>query len=1360
MNKIYKTMYDAARGCCVVASELAKKKTVVAMTCSIAVSLCATAHAVTPAGSIAETGNNVFEPSVIGTVTNNNQEFIIWGCEDYSTNESDLIIKMPTAARVEDYVNYYNAQLENINFSSNGPHDLNIQFLQDSDTAKTNYYYMASPISTAPGNEIGTLYIDSNLGGQTFNRVSEGVHIFSNLYEGEADVIEINVSGRNQTEPWETGTRTVQEGFFFSWQATDASKIKADSIQININKFQDIDWQYMNTSFGMFLLTTLSAYDYKNPENIAQDVWKDYQGAFVVNDNNAGFDSLVVGDQSYSVLGLKKASDSVHVHELNGPVLTLFDYNLRPFVLPANTTLNKVVVAPGLPAGSLLGFYGAKNFYLGGENLLNLVNNKIRLNWIQAGDGITGHLEGEFAIANSSSTSLNYNDPFATSSWDAIIAKFTAGVTEVAVDAWSTSSAIQPIDDQMFYDRQELLRQFGITGYGNATISVHTEKLIRDESSIAAEGEITGIYIENNSLYALKGEIGSSDQYFGFKEKDPNITVPSDVYRLAFGIEGEGSLFIAPEFVDDDGKTVTTEVYLGGNNSFSGGLIVGENSTLHLKNSTAAKNASFLLLEAGSSFSLDSAETLTSFKNVTIQAPALATANEDTNKAHTVTRLVGQDGSGIRLAGVDEHVSVIQGIKNSEGGSIDTPSETGELKHHVVKLENFDLELVDGAALWINHIAESANPYSPANSALLNQMAILEIGEGSHVSVAGLSGDDSSTSSHIYLGNGSIQVLNGGTLTLGEDSAIHFSQHSDGFFEVNPDRDILDPHRHASIEIAQGGTVNFDLGTNNHIYADSIIAEGHEHHLISTSWEEREGNSDPASGNIFAADRTINFSITDDALASVKNTLAVGDYDQEIISDISPVEKLFVAAEKKNIVWSDRQKLSELLATLTSEDLGEDRLTSKEFYDALGIITTVGMDNRHHAMWQTYVIRANDEGLYMTVAKTNEWEDVTNIRLSLHKSTNEAIQLTAQSQQGDLDKTSGAYNLIMKAINNFTMGESPNFLAAARMIDASGQLATVAGAQTVAFDMLQNRRDSLMRHMGSVRLPENETKLWVDVLGMQNKSFDMWNDLNGERQVKTRLSGIIMGADHQVTPDWLMGASFAYMNGTSETDLGIASQVNTDNDIDSYAFSLYSRYELNDRSRIKADLGVQRASNDIKMLMPAQSLITDALKADVDTTAVQLNARYEYSFPVTENVVLTPFAGVQLTYLQTEGYTSKLGALAAWHTDKAEQYIYSVPVGVTLDAKLVNKDAVIRPQVSVYVQPNFGDTDVENVVTGYGLSSVDRVTPEVIGDWSYGAAVGATFEFTDRFHFSVDYNFHGSNESRNNSLKASMQYAF
>lgn len=431
----------------------------------------------------------------------------------------------------------------------------------------------------------------------------------------------------------------------------------------------------------------------------------------------------------------------------------------------------------------------------------------------------------------------------------------------------------------------------------------------------------------------------------------------------------------------------------------------------------------------------------------------------------------------------------------------------------------------------------------------------------------------------------------------------------------------------------------------------------------------------------------------------------------------------------------------------------------------MGTLVTLGMDNAHHQDWQEYAIVSDKDGIYMTVTGTKQWDEVApSINLSLKNNANEAIQLTAQSQVGDLAQTSGAYNIVMGAIHGFTMGEAanftPNFIAAARMIDASGQLATVGGAQTIAWDTLQNRRDSVMRHMDKTNLLSHETKLWIDVLGMRNKSVDMWTDLNGERDVKTNLSGIIMGADRQINQDWLVGGAFSYMSGDSKTSLGIADQVNTNNDVKSYSVSVYSNYDLSDRARIKADLGLQRGQNDLKMTFPFVSGITDELTADVDTTAMQLNAHYEYDFAVTPNVTVTPFAGVGYTYLTTESYTSKLGGLRAWHTEKAEQHIFSVPVGVKMDAKLTNKNAVIRPQVSVYAQPNFGDTEVENVVRGYGLSSVDHVTPEVIGEWSYGAMVGVTFEFTNNLNASVDYNFHGSNQSRNNSLKASVQYAF
>ena len=1334
-------------------------------------SMIGSAHAYTPDGTITE-DCDVITPVYNGLIDpepgwqQGTHKLVL---ESPTTDKSNLVVKMPTDNLVPGNNNLYSARLENIAFSSNSGNKLNIQFLQDSENALSNVYSMDSTITTAPGSKIDALYIDSNLGSLLFDSVYTGVHIFSNLYEGETDLIQINLSGRYQTENVEgsTGTKTKSTGFYFSWNATDASKIQADKVEINFNQFKHPDYSVPEQSVGQFTLSTLSAYNYKDPTKDAIDIWKDYKGEFVVSDNSTDFASLNVGGDPNTVLSLNRVGGSMYVNEFNGPILTLFDYNLRPFVLPADTTLNNVVVAPGASPTYLLGNYVAKGFYQGGSYLSDVVKEPIRLDWIVAGDKGNGHLKGKFAIAEYSSNNIYVNNPYPSGSTGEIIAIFN-DKGEASVDLWGTSTALLPIDYEFYSEREALWRQFGIYSFSSATLTLHAQKVIRDESSIAIEGEATGLYIDGYSAYAIKGEIGSADDYFGFKEQDLDIEKPG-LFNLAIGIEGEGSLFIAPEYVDDEGNTVKTEVYLGGSNSFSGGLIVGEKSTLHLKDSKAAKNASFLLLEAGSTFTLDSNETLTSFTNVTVQAPALATAGQDTDEEHTVTKLSGvKDGtSGIALAGLDKHVSILQGVKNSEGGSIDAPSETGELKHHVVKLEDFDLSISDGAALWINHIAESSNPYSPANAAFLNQMAILEIGQGSHVSVSGLSGEDSSTSSHIYLGNGSIQVLDGGTLTLGKDSAIHFSQHSEGFFEVNDEKDNLDPHRHASIEIGKGGTINFELGTNNHIYADSILAEGHEHHLISTLWEERAERGDAArnsaNSSIFSDDRTINFSITADALAAVKEAIATGRYDQEIISDVSSVEKLFAAAEKQSIDWSQPQKLSALLAALTDANAGEDKLTSEEFYDALGIITTIGMDNRHHTMWQTYVIRANDEGLYMTVAKTNEWDDVTNVRLSLHKSANEVIQHLAGGDKdllAGLDSTSGAYHIVKGAIEGFTMGENSDFISAARMIDASGQLATVGGAQTIAFDMLQNRRDSLMRHMDAVSLQDSETHLWVDVLGMRNKSFDMWNDLNGDREVKTDLAGFIFGVDRQTTPDWLIGGAFSFMTGSSDTNLGIANQVRTENDIESYSFSLYTRYDLSGRDRIKADLGVQRGRNDLEMKFPWQSGIADSLKADVDTTAVQANVRYEHSFPLSKQISVTPFAGLQYTYLSTEGYTSKLGGKSAWHTEKAEQHVYSIPFGVSLDGAFSYEGIGVRPQIGVYAQPNFGDTEVENVVRGQGLAAVDRVTPEVIGDWSYGVWLGATVELDDRWLFAVDYNFHGSNESRNNAIKASLMYAF
>lgn len=848
-------------------------------------------------------------------------------------------------------------------------------------------------------------------------------------------------------------------------------------------------------------------------------------------------------------------------------------------------------------------------------------------------------------------------------------------------------------------------------------------KLDDDKKSLSVYLTLTGVKTYLNQLFPILGNQGSAESYLSLRD----------------GFFGEGGLYVT---TDSDGNG---EVYLGGKNTYSGSTVVGAGATLHVESQDAVSGSKILVLEGNTKF--DTKDDL-HFDQVYFMGGTNA-------QGQTFTQVGSADGEAgsINVSGAGKHLSFFQG-PNSEAGASTLANNDGSLPHHVVNVVNTDINIDQGAALWINHLNDSLR----TNTQNSQEMAVLQLGKDASLTISGISQNDSSgSSSHMYIGNGIIQVQDGAVMTLGENSAIHFSNHLPGFFEFGGSPD--DPHHHATIEVARGGTVNFDLGRHNHIYADSILAEGHEHYLLATAWGERQNGQ---QSGYYYNDRNINLSATQEALDHLKETVVSGEYNEQFVTaeKLETVQKFANALKAANIDLTKSQNLSSLKNSLVGQDFSEE-----EFNEALGTLVTLGMDNAHHQAWQEYAVVSDKDGIYMTVTNTKQWDEVApNIKLSLKNNANEAIQLTAQSQVGDLAQTSGAYNIVMGAINSFTMGEAadfkPNFLAAARMIDASGQLATVGGAQTIAWDTLQNRRDSVMRHMDKTNLLSHETKLWIDVLGMRNKSVDMWTDLNGERDVKTNLSGIIMGADRQINQDWLVGGAFSYVSGDSKTNLGIADQVNTNNDVKSYSMSVYSNYDLSDHARIKADLGLQRSQNDLKMTFPFVSGITDELTADVDTTAVQLNARYEYDFAVTPNVTVTPFAGVGYTYLATEGYTSNLGGLQAWHTEKAEQHIFSVPVGVKMDAKLTNKNAVIRPQVNVYAQPNFGDTEVENVVRGYGLSSVDHVTPEVIGEWSYGASVGVTFEFTNNLNTSVEYNFHGSNQSRNNSLKASVQYAF
>ena len=76
------------------------------------------------------------------------------------------------------------------------------------------------------------------------------------------------------------------------------------------------------------------------------------------------------------------------------------------------------------------------------------------------------------------------------------------------------------------------------------------------------------------------------------------------------------------------------------------------------------------------------------------------------------------------------------------------------------------------------------------------------------------------------------------------------------------------------------------------------------------------------------------------------------------------------------------------------------------------------------------------------------------------------------------------------------------------------------------------------------------------------------------------------------------------------------------------------------------------------------------------------------------------------------------------------------------------------------MQPNFGDTEADNVVHGEGLTSVDHVSPEVIGELSYGGAVGLRFVTGEMFSTMLSYSYNASDKSENHAMMLNASWKF
>ena len=838
--------------------------------------------------------------------------------------------------------------------------------------------------------------------------------------------------------------------------------------------------------------------------------------------------------------------------------------------------------------------------------------------------------------------------------------------------------------------------------------------IIKTGSARGGSGIPVAVQIEKIEINSGK-ELDISGR--GTGEYTNNKSNPQDYLVIANGITGAG------------GIRVTDSLYLGGTNTFTGPVTVSPGKSLVLWDKKALTNASDITLEAGAELwfgnfkSGQDNKTIPNLKKLTLHGSPNANAT-------TYIR----DGY-FNLSGNDAYLSIDDGGASASSGTLEA------------SLHRAFVTLNDGAELRMNYY----DKFDPKRS----HLAVLTVGyypddnvtyEKSTLTIG--------NNSEAWIGNGYIKVLNKSELTLDKNSAIYLGSHADGLFEQGS---ATPENKHFSIELESGSTLNVNLDDNNQINADHIISKDHTHAVIgkldateNTPWFNLTNTE---TGTAAAG---VNLSMTQSVIDRVTQKVQAYSQEDQVLAgqdNIKALKKLLETGELST-------KQTTLQGLYDAVVTNNKKLTSEEFYNAMGAFLTLGL--KREEGWQDYRFTMDANGVYINGESIRQWGNMTQVKLSLQNLTNETVAMLFNDH--DHVPVSGAVNLIHHVVEYNTMDKNPpDFYLAARMIDSAGQLISVGGAQTIAWDMLQNRRDSFSRQRDRAfeRILPKETNLWADGLYMRNSSNGLWNDLNGDRDVDTDLSGVIVGLDHKVNSSLLLGGSLSVLRGDSTGELG-AGLPKVENQIDSYAGSLYGAWAFTDNSRFVWDVALQNGKNDVSMQL--HSVVGDKplfkTEADADTWAAQVTAGYQYDFHLA-NVTLTPFALLQYTYLRTQDYTSTVDGLDAFHVDATKQNIFSIPVGVKASADFsFGENLALRPWMSLYVQPNFGDKDVDNRVTAVGLNSVDHVQPDVIGDTSYGAAVGMNFITGETFSSGLSYSFNGSDSSKNHSFTLNAVWKF
>ena len=291
-------------------------------------------------------------------------------------------------------------------------------------------------------------------------------------------------------------------------------------------------------------------------------------------------------------------------------------------------------------------------------------------------------------------------------------------------------------------------------------------------------------------------------------------------------------------------------------------------------------------------------------------------------------------------------------------------------------------------------------------------------------------------------------------------------------------------------------------------------------------------------------------------------------------------------------------------------------------------------------------------------------------------------------------------------------------------LNAAFNLAAAGGAQTAGIEGIMLGLEQVSKRAALTNTFVDGWTSFAEITGTQI-------ELGGSpsmAETKTKLGGLAAGGEYTAN-DWTFGGLLNLGTGNVK---GRGKNAGVKNDVDFYGLQAYAAKRLG-MFNLVGQAGWMMSKNDVKHYMG------DSAKMDVNVFTV--GGRGEMGLPVSDNVTIIPYVGMNYLRVHTDSYTTKKG----FKVDKVSQNLGNLPIGVAVKGNIATTSGwQVKPVADVAYVRTFGDT---NVKTDTGVGAARMATN--LDVWSKNVGRGRVGLEVSKDNLSVGLSFGGARGNDN-----------